>query len=421
MKCGIKILALLLLLFLTSFELFGQSAPSAYYNVINKDSLYIFSSDTNILFFSSPSEFGNFSYLSNIEGDFTSYTNTALNNAYFIIENRDTLFLYDISDIHHPGLLSTISFEFTIDQIYRFGPYFILKTANTLKLLGINNNSLEIIEDTLIVLNNQPLFKYPYIIVRRNIYKYVEGFGAFQIYFMDHAGDGGMEFQFIAEDNVVYTTLVYRPPPLPPSVCGIRARVLQEPDFPIVLINDWWADCLPAYVYEYYGGSKRYIYLLDVRIPPNGGRIVVNFSGITRYQQLSWEYVLKLTDVYLFQLGDNILYSLPGSPSMFHELEYSITSVNENDSPASNYSLKNNYPNPFNPSTTIEYSIPEYSYVSITVTDLLGEKVAVLVDGEEAAGNYRVKFNGTSLPSGIYFYTLKAGTQVISKKMVLMR
>jgi len=411
----------LILFFLLGKNTDGQVYPSEYYNVINKDSLYVFSSDTYILFFSSPGEDGIFSYLSNINGNFTSSTSIAFNDEYFIIEDRDTLFLFDISDIYHPSLLSTTSFEFAVEQVYGFGPYFIIKANNILKLLGIDINSLDIIEDTLLVLTSQPLFKYPYIIMRRNIYKYVENFGAFLIYFMEYDGDGGMEFQFLAEDRVVYTTIVYSPPPLPPSICGIRSRLLQEPDFPIMFINNWWADCLPAYVYEYYAGSKRYIYLMDVRLPPNGGRIVVNFSGVTLYQHLSWDYKLKLTDVYLFQLGDNVLYSLPGSPSMFHVLEYLITSVNENDSPASNYSLKNNYPNPFNPVTTIEYQIPAFSFVNLTVTNILGEIVAVLVNEEKPAGNYKVSFNGTNLSSGIYFYQVSAGSYTKIKKMVLMK
>ena len=111
----------------------GQAYPSEYYNVINKDSLYVFSSDTHILFFSSPGEEGNFSYLSNISGNFTASTNMAFNDEYFILEDKDTLFLFDISDIYHPGLLSTTSFEFAIGQVYGFGQQFVIKVADILK------------------------------------------------------------------------------------------------------------------------------------------------------------------------------------------------------------------------------------------------------------------------------------------------
>jgi len=80
-----------------------------------------------------------------------------------------------------------------------------------------------------------------------------------------------------------------------------------------------------------------------------------------------------------------------------------------------------NYPNPFNPSTYISFSIKETEYVSLIVYDVLGKEVAKLVDGIKATGNYQVEFNADQLPSGIYFYELKAGTFRETKKMVLTK
>ena len=85
------------------------------------------------------------------------------------------------------------------------------------------------------------------------------------------------------------------------------------------------------------------------------------------------------------------------------------------------YSLYQNFPNPFNPSTTIKYSIPNEGRVSLTVFNLLGEEVTTLVNEEQSAGNYKVEFNISSLPSGVYFYQLKAGTFVSTRKMLLIR
>ena len=85
------------------------------------------------------------------------------------------------------------------------------------------------------------------------------------------------------------------------------------------------------------------------------------------------------------------------------------------------YNLFQNFPNPFNPVTTIYYSIPELSFITLRVYDVLGNEVASLVNEEKPIGNYEVDFNGTGIPSGIYFYTLQAGSFVETKKMVLMK
>jgi hypothetical protein len=93
------------------------------------------------------------------------------------------------------------------------------------------------------------------------------------------------------------------------------------------------------------------------------------------------------------------------------------------------YSLSNNYPNPFNPSTTVKYQILEISFVTLKVYDVLGNEITTLVNEEKPAGEYEVEFNATNLPSrqgsaltsGIYFYQLKAGSFVETRKMVLIK
>ncbi len=85
------------------------------------------------------------------------------------------------------------------------------------------------------------------------------------------------------------------------------------------------------------------------------------------------------------------------------------------------YSIEQNYPNPFNPSTTIKYSVPQTSNVVIKVFDILGNETETLVNEEKSAGNYNIEFDASNLPSGVYFYQLKAGGFVRTKKMVLMK
>jgi photosystem II stability/assembly factor-like uncharacterized protein len=83
--------------------------------------------------------------------------------------------------------------------------------------------------------------------------------------------------------------------------------------------------------------------------------------------------------------------------------------------------LLQNYPNPFNPTTVIQYQIPDISFVQIIVYDPLGRQVAVLVNEEKPSGNYQVEFNASDLTSGVYFYQLKAGEFIQTKKMILLR
>jgi hypothetical protein len=85
------------------------------------------------------------------------------------------------------------------------------------------------------------------------------------------------------------------------------------------------------------------------------------------------------------------------------------------------FSLSQNYPNPFNPSTTIQYSIPTNAFVQLKVYDILGNEVAIILSGDQAAGAYSATFNAASFSSGVYFYRLTAGNLVQVKQMQLLK
>jgi len=102
-------------------------------------------------------------------------------------------------------------------------------------------------------------------------------------------------------------------------------------------------------------------------------------------------------------------------------LDNGITGVpTQSTSPAS-FALSQNYPNPFNPVTTIDFSLAKAGAASLKVYDILGREVATLVDGVQTAGQHTATFNATNLASGVYFYTLQAGTSALTKKLVLMK
>jgi hypothetical protein len=85
------------------------------------------------------------------------------------------------------------------------------------------------------------------------------------------------------------------------------------------------------------------------------------------------------------------------------------------------YMLHQNYPNPFNPSTTIKFELPKTLHVSLKVYDVLGREVSVLVNDKREAGYHEVKFDGSGLASGVYFYRIQAGEFVQTKKLGLVR
>jgi hypothetical protein len=90
------------------------------------------------------------------------------------------------------------------------------------------------------------------------------------------------------------------------------------------------------------------------------------------------------------------------------------------------FTLAQNYPNPFNPTTTIEYRLNKAQFVTLTVYNVLGQKVRTLVSGKQGAGLHRLVWNGRNaqglaLPSGVYFYRLQSRENVATKKMILIR
>jgi len=102
-------------------------------------------------------------------------------------------------------------------------------------------------------------------------------------------------------------------------------------------------------------------------------------------------------------------------------VDISVTGVGENASNPALYKLYDNYPNPFNPSTTLRYYLPEASLISIKIYDTVGKNVAVLVNEVKTAGTHQIEFNAIGLSSGIYYYSIQAATFSETKKMILMK
>jgi hypothetical protein len=124
------------------------------------------------------------------------------------------------------------------------------------------------------------------------------------------------------------------------------------------------------------------------------------------------------------QWSTNVYYGIIGGEVFGNPVSVEKT---ETSSPT-RFSLSQNYPNPFNPATTIRFTISDLPagrqdlrFMSLKVYDVLGNEVAILVAEEKPAGEFEVEFDGTGLPSGIYFYQFRASSFVETKKMLLLK
>jgi len=127
-----------------------------------------------------------------------------------------------------------------------------------------------------------------------------------------------------------------------------------------------------------------------------------------------------------FAINDTFMFAGSDYNGVWRRLRPGIVSTETQNNLPVDFSLSQNYPNPFNPSTSIKYAIGNRQFVTLKVYDVLGNEIKTLVDEEKPAGTYEVEFNSHSgnvrnLTSGVYFYQIKAGDFVETKKMVLMK
>jgi hypothetical protein len=134
-----------------------------------------------------------------------------------------------------------------------------------------------------------------------------------------------------------------------------------------------------------------------------------------KYGDLVAYYTVKAVD----NVGNESVYS--NQVSTDGQSNWKNSPSNYTNSEIDEYSLKNNYPNPFNPSTKISYSMKEEGLVTLKVYDILGNEVVTLVNEKKPEGFYDVEFNAVDLPSGIYFYKMQAGKFIAVNKMILLR
>ena len=147
---------------------------------------------------------------------------------------------------------------------------------------------------------------------------------------------------------------------------------------------------------------------VQIKINTSIGDTIVTFFNNKQNQSFSIDVIGEPIGI-IFDPNNYILKSIS-----------SITLTEEPQSPFE-FKLEQNYPNPFNPITRIEYQVSEREHVTLTIYDALGNEIKTLVDEIKPAGEYNVKFDAGNLPSGVYYYNLKAGSYNRTRKMMLLK
>jgi hypothetical protein len=245
-----------------------------------------------------------------------------------------------------------------------------------------------------------------------------------------YTANAGFNFTLAATDTVpVYT-------PLRPGPIGLA---YLSPNNIVAVACDVWG-VTPSATYGTYQYGR--IYLVNA----NSGASISSDTLVSRIDQAYWNYVVmggsytnrgdgnlfgtasgyaSTWDVKFDEAGNLYSQSFFGwtvEKWKFSGTLPSFTGVEPiGETVPGGFRLEQNYPNPFNPSTKIEFALPRTEDVRLTVYDVLGREVAVLVNEEKPAGSYRVTFDARGIPSGTYFYTLKSGAFTVTKSMVVLK
>ena len=165
----------------------------------------------------------------------------------------------------------------------------------------------------------------------------------------------------------------------------------------------------------------RLIYLMPLTLLFGQDQITCSVFSSLGGVQSNTDYSLYTT------LGEAIIVTTSNSSNQLQAGFWNVykqnvlTAVDNNGAITLEYKLYPNYPNPFNPSTTIHFELPKESHVTMKVYNMLGQEVLVVLDEEKVAGRYDVRIDGSNLSSGVYFYSLHVGAFTETKKLLLLK
>jgi len=403
-----------IILILVVTNLVAQPVPNHYNFMGQRDSLYYLLTDNALLKFYSHEASGEFFLTKYVEGNFPASTKYTLNNDYLFLSYNDSIFYYLNRTIDELSFENVFVPGFTITSIHGFGPYFFIRSGNTYHLYKIANGVVELVEESLFTFPSQwfVFFTYPYIVRAEDIYKYVEGF---DFYIVTQIDIGNVNIGI--NDKTIIAYYFWVSPPLPGVYHSILHRItIEEPDFPHEILN--WGLNITQLQTAATGTliPKKNLYYMT------WAGVITTYNSQVAYLPSSGDRAI-ISDYYIFKLGgDTLRYSKWNAGSTFYDFTWNdYTSVENSNVSVQSFELFQNYPNPFNPATKIRYEIPERSFVTLKVYDVLGKELAILVNEEKLNGSYEVEFKGGVLASGIYYYKITAGDFIQTKKMVLLK
>ena len=166
---------------------------------------------------------------------------------------------------------------------------------------------------------------------------------------------------------------------------------------------------------KYYGELK-------VFVATQNGRFEILNPDLTLYRPIPDTIREDVFNVYAEDLdhdGTSEIICMANGPIKIYKLEESVD-VNDNKAPLPRFAISN-YPNPFNPSTTIKYNLPTEAQVKLEIYDILGRQIATLEDGQKPAGYHQIVWDASDMSSGVYFYKLTAGNYNETRRMMLVK
>lgn len=351
-----------------------------------------------------------------------------------LLTSEDTAYVFDISERLNPIYLSKKYFG-SIVRGEKFGDYFIIVKRETSghSVIWVDTDSIIVIaaldrpcncytQHDIMCANLTFTYPYAFYLFSRNLLETWEFDNQTKNFYLvkldDYTPSDYQQFQISSSLNYVFLLL-----------CrdlggGYFSKYVSKMDIEVdTLIEEGIIN--QNNVVPTVGGdwdiSEGFHRIVSTIFPFNTQSYDASYSYATNidlYNQLP-----EITDHNVYLCGNNFYYTyrITNDSLIFKEFNYPLYAGLNNAVPEY-FSLYQNFPNPFNPSTSIQYSIGSPQFVTLKVYDLLGNEVATLVNEDMQAGTHTVKFyTGDKIASGIYFYQLRAGSDSATKKLIILK